>query len=84
MHAYHPGLPGYDERQIWFDGCEECEHRAERLPYSIASLDSETFDRALVRSLAFHEPDSTQLGHVSAAETKLLDTIYLVYRGVRS
>lgn len=27
-HAYHEGLPGYDARQLYHDGCAECEFRA--------------------------------------------------------
>ena len=26
-HVYHDKLEGYDERQIWFDDCPECERR---------------------------------------------------------
>ncbi|HTE59688.1 MAG TPA: hypothetical protein VK631_05010 [Solirubrobacteraceae bacterium] len=28
MHDFHERLPGYDERNIWHDGCGECETRA--------------------------------------------------------
>jgi hypothetical protein len=28
MHAYHESLPGFDERNVWHDGCAECEDHA--------------------------------------------------------
>ena len=78
MHAYHDNLPGYDGRQIWVDGCEECEHRASRLPYSIRTLDNEKFRLAVQR--AEDMIAGRDVGRISDAESRLLDTLELVTR----
>lgn len=54
-HDNHEDLPGYDARQIWKDGCEECEHRSRNLPSTVNSLDSDTFWRAWHRAKALNE-----------------------------
>ena len=81
MHTYHDSLPGYDGRQIWHDGCEECEFRDTRLPYSISTLDNEKFRLAVQRAEDMH--DGKDVGRVSQAEARLLDTIDLVARRIR-
>jgi hypothetical protein len=45
MHD-HDGLPGFDNRHIWHDGCGECEHRAATVPSSIGTLDNNNLVRA--------------------------------------
>jgi hypothetical protein len=37
-HGPHRTLPGYDERQIWFDGCDECEQRGKSVPARLGPL----------------------------------------------
>jgi hypothetical protein len=49
-HTYHEGLPGFDARQIWHDGCHECEHRGKDLQIGLAHLDNQTFARAWRRA----------------------------------
>lgn len=83
-HVFHPDLPGYDDRQVWFDGCEECEHRGQRLPDSIGSLDTGRFVAAWKRADEFgqHGADPGTVGRVSDAELPLLELLRAVQMGV--
>ena len=72
MHAYHNALPGYDERQIWHDGCEECEARGKSVPASVRYLDDDRLERAYSRAGAWAKDDWTDLGNLSDAELPLL------------
>jgi|ERR1035437_724246 hypothetical protein len=74
-HTYHDILPTYDERQIWYDGCEECESRGQSVPRSLGTLDSHRFARAWKRSADWNK-DCADVGPVSAAERPLLDLIW--------
>lgn len=49
MHDYHEGLPDFDARQIWHDGCAECEHRGATVPRSVGTLDQKHLRRAWFR-----------------------------------
>lgn len=72
MHAYHDGLENYDSRQIWYDGCEECEHRSHNLPDSIGQLDSNNLFRAIQRAKDWRNGKFDITGEISLAELPLL------------
>ena len=72
MHSYHEGLDGFDRRQIWYDGCEECEHRGKSLPRSLGSLDNANLRRAWARMLLWCDDDLEGVGEISLAELPLL------------
>ena len=73
-HDYHPGLPGYNEKQILHDGCEECEHRGSDPYRALNALDSEQFIRAWRRAIDF-ERGASGLA-ISSAEAPLLRSMY--------
>lgn len=75
MHDYHDVLPGYDERQIWHDGCGECEDRGERV--AIDKLDHNNFARAWKRAAEWNQHGSAGLA-ISRAEAPLLRVLWLV------
>ncbi len=75
MHDYHDELKGYDPRQIWHDGCAECEERGKSLPYTLGNLDNESFVRAWERATAWNLDHDT-VGHISDAERVLLETLW--------
>ena len=76
MHEYHEHLPGFDERQIWYDGCAECENRGKDPLYYLGTLDSARLRLAWKRSADWN--DDLDIGPVSRAESGLLDTIYRI------
>jgi len=45
-HTYHAALAGYDARNVFHDGCPECERRAADFGAAIANADANNF-RAL-------------------------------------
>lgn len=75
-HDFHQELNGYDDRQIWVDGCKECESRADSLPLSITSLDNGCFRAAWVRAQAMNQ--GQDVGRISKAESALLNTLNYV------
>ena len=72
VHDYHDALLGYDPRQIWHDGCGECEHRGASVPDSIGTLDLERSARAWYRMQLWVNDDLEVLGPLSRAELPLL------------
>ena len=78
-HVYHEGLPGYDERQIWFDGCEDCERRGADVPASVYLLDNERLARAFFRAIAFSNDRDDTTGPISDAERPLLEFLRAVH-----
>ena len=72
MHTYHDDLPGYDPRQIWFDGCPECEHRGQTVPSSIGTLDMNNLARAWDRTNLWCNDKWSEIGNLSQAELPLL------------
>lgn len=74
-HNHHESLPGYEPGQIWYDGCEECEQRAARLPESIGDLDGEQFRAAWQRA---GELQTDGIPDASEAELGLLRTLAMV------
>ena len=73
-HIYHDRLPGYDERQIWYDGCPECERRSDTLPNSLMAIDADTFNRAWNRADLLRNDRQEEMGALSNAEMPLLRT----------
>jgi len=75
-HTYHDVLPGYDERQIWHDGCDECEERGRSLPRSLGTLDNARFTRAWQRASDWNHDYYEMVGLISEAERPLLETLW--------
>jgi hypothetical protein len=75
-HDYHENLPGYDQRQIWFDGCAECESRGKHAADCLGTLDSLRFRRAWQRAADWNWIDPPDIGPVSNAERPLLNLLW--------
>ena len=71
-HDYHDILEGYDERQIWCDGCTECEYRSQNLPSSVGYLDNSNLQRAIQRTRDWMNDNHNIIGRPSQAELPLL------------
>jgi hypothetical protein len=82
-HVYHGDLPGYDERQILFDGCPECERRGEDPRLALSHMDVLTTRRALARAIEWQtgSVDSAYLA-ISDAEARTLETLWIVAIGM--
>ena len=74
-HAYHNELPGYDARQIWHDGCDECEWRSQNLPSTVGYLDINNLHRAIQRTKMWINGEHGDLGRISQAELPLLQLL---------
>lgn len=72
-HAYHEGLPGYDQAQLYHDGCSECEQRAADPEMSVLYI--RDWDAAWQRAEA-HALEG--LGNVSHAEARVLRMLWAV------
>ena len=70
----HSAHEGCDERQIWKDNCDECEHRSKSLPDSMATLDSAKFVLAWRRAADWNK--DREVGHISDAERPLLELLW--------
>jgi hypothetical protein len=75
-HDNHEALPGYDARQIWHDGCSECEFRSKYLPGTMTALDNETFRLAWQRAADANRDQNGTTGKISQAELPLLDLLW--------
>ncbi len=73
-HVYHDALPSFDARQIWFDGCPECERRGELVPDSLGTLDEMKFVYAWQRAADWNK--DRDVGPVSEAERPLLNCMW--------
>jgi len=76
-HVYHEELPGFDFRQILYDGCEECESRAQSRNLGIAYLDRHNSARAMLRAIAWN--GGADVGRISKAETPMLDVMWAIH-----
>lgn len=79
IHEPHTILLGYDKRQIFFDGCRECESRGANPIDGMMTLDSDRFARAWHRAAMWNDSaadDGTQLGETSEAERPLLELFW--------
>ena len=78
-HVYHGALEGFDERQILYDGCPECEERGKNLRSAFAHMDTQTFTRAWRRAFDINASDgSHDVGRESAAEADLLLVLFAI------
>ena len=78
-HVYHDGLEGFDERQILYDGCPECEHRGSDLRSAFAHMDNHTFARAWRRAFDMNaSAGSHDVGRESHAEAELLHVLFAI------
>jgi hypothetical protein len=75
-HIYHDALDGFDARQIWHDGCKECEQRGRSVPQSIGLLDDARLARAIERERAWNDDLFGLTGPISNAERPLLEWLY--------
>lgn len=78
-HTFHRALPGFDSRQIWHDGCPECEARGRDLRSGLANLDTETFARAWKRAFDLYASRGggyLATGDISRAEGELLNVLW--------
>jgi hypothetical protein len=82
-HACHTALEGYDERQILFDGCEECEERGKDPRLALSHMDVHTVRQALARAVEWQtgSVDSAHLA-ISNAESRTLETLWIVAVGM--
>ena len=78
-HVYHEGLPGYDERSIWHDGCPECEQRAAAGFPSVHELDHGNRLRAwrLMRATKWSGGEGAD-HDVSICDHRLANALYSV------
>jgi hypothetical protein len=77
-HTYHEKLPGFDERQILHDGCDECTERGKDIRSALAHMDEHQFHRAWRRAfdLMASAGDHAAVGRVSEAEYPLLQILW--------
>ena len=78
-HTYHEGLPGYDARQIWHDGCDECEHRGKDLQIGARASGQRHFARAWRRAYDDHASNGggyEATGDPSHCEMGLLNVLW--------
>lgn len=78
VHDPHEMLPGYDPRQILVDGCQECEHRAQRLGLAFGNMSSGTFAKSWRRAAAWNLDRVEEVGSISRAERPLLDAVWMM------
>ena len=76
-HAYHNGLARYDERNVWHDGCPECERRADAGLPGVLLLDTDNLRQLWHDALNAHgaqgrSPDR----ELSQCDAKAMQTIY--------
>lgn len=76
MHEYHERLPRFDARQIFHDGCGECERRGGDVELALGHMDCSTFTRAWARAAQFSQSSAGL--NVSAAEARTLRVLGLV------
>ena len=74
MHEYHEGTPHYDERQVLFDGCEECEARGADPRVALGHMDPVRFRKAYARATAWNRDED--VGPISEAERAVLEYLW--------
>jgi hypothetical protein len=77
-HTAHTALDGYDERQIFFDGCKECEWRGDDPSRALDHMDSKTFRRALRRAIEWQTDTHSYNLNLSQAEIPVLEILWKV------
>lgn len=71
-HVDHTKLEGFDERQLFYDGCGECEFLTRNIPTSLGSFDDEGLLKAIKRGTSWTNGNLEELGRISRAELPLL------------
>lgn len=77
-HAPHHMSPTYDERQVLFDECPECEWRGLHPAEAIGHMDRATFQRAWERAVGWQTSRDPGAYNVSSAEAPLLRVLFSV------
>lgn len=77
-HDYHDALPGFNEAQLLYDGCEECERRGEDPVEALARMDAQRFARAWRRAAAYKRGELSVEQAVSHAEIAVLNVLWAV------
>jgi hypothetical protein len=77
-HTYHAALPGYDERQLLYDGgCEECDERGKSPRLALAHLDGRRVRYAWNRAALWQQGNREDVtGPISANEAPVLQMLY--------
>jgi hypothetical protein len=75
-HDDHLGLPGYDERQIYKDGCGTCEARGGDFEEALVHMDGQTFGRAWRRAYQWQHNGGDLA--ISKAEAPMLRHLWTV------
>lgn len=90
-HDYHENLPGFDERQLLVDGCEECEFRGKHPLEGLNHMDNATMMKAIARAITWQTCDGygsdhylNTIGRISHAEAPVLETIWTVMIKMRN
>lgn len=80
MHNYHPASSNYDEKQILFDSCGECQRRSKNVALAIREMDGSTFERAWKRAydLESSRGNRDAIGIVSDAERPVLEALWAI------
>ncbi|HTE60419.1 MAG TPA: hypothetical protein VK631_08700, partial [Solirubrobacteraceae bacterium] len=79
MHDFHERLPGYDERNILTDGCDECETRAANPLLGLTHLDHKNFRQAWADMLAAKWSGGEGLTrNVSRCDAQLMSALYTI------
>lgn len=77
-HAPHESLPGYQPEMMLFDGCPECEARAQHPMEALLRMDDERLQHAWERAIAFENETLAVLP--GTAEARVLREIVQVAR----
>lgn len=78
-HEYHKDFPGYDRRQLLFDGgCRECDERRANPRLALAHLDNQRARYAWIRAAAWNAGRRELTGKVSKNEVGLLQMLLAV------
>lgn len=76
-HEYHKELPGYDERQLLYDGgCKECDERGASARLALAHLDNTKARYAWERAAAWQAGRTELTGPMSENEIPVLQMLF--------
>src|SRR5262245_33445129 len=80
-HVYHDGLPNYDERAVYQDGCPVCETRAKKELGGILDLDVVKAEKLWKLMVAMRGPERVRepdIRHRSVADATATAKLYSV------
>jgi hypothetical protein len=75
MHDMHESLPGFSPKQIFHDGCDECERRGADVELALAHMDTQTFRSAWMRAHEWGKGRVTDVSHAEAPVLRLLSAM---------